>query len=198
MKKYYLNLLFGFIMIGIVIISSITLNVLLKLEKNTTNNTKVEQMKSEKFVFELYMKQLIQESIISNCNFINNNSIELLNQSQINEPTLVYRYSALGCNECIEYGNKKLEAYFKNYKNNKSILFVISDYVPKFNNEIQYTNYLDLQKNKLDIPIEDSNIPFYCILYNNCVSHIFIPDKNYPEYTDLYLQEIKRRFFPGE
>jgi hypothetical protein len=113
--------------------------------------------------------------------------------TKVDTPILVYRYSVLNCDICVKFGNSKIEEHFPDYKNNSKLLFIISGFPANYT--INHTNFLDLQKNSLGLPVENSNQPLYFILINNYIHHVFIPEKNFPENTDTYLQEIKKRYF---
>jgi hypothetical protein len=152
-----------------------------------------ETIKSEKFAFELYVKQNIVEDVINNNFYIDIFDKKEIFSVQSNKPILVYRHSAFNCDVCVNFGNSKIEEHFPDFKKNSDLLFVISDYPPEHYSS--HINALDLKKNKLGLPIENANQPFYFVLINNCIRHIFIPDKSFPSYTDIYLQEVKKRYF---
>lgn len=109
------------------------------------------------------------------------------------KPVLIFRYSALNCDACIEYGKQKLKEHFDNYEENPFIKRVVSNY-PSIS-EDNKENLIDLKKKNMGLLLENSNLPFFCILKGNQIIHVFIPDKGFPKYTDLYLKEIKSRYF---
>ena len=60
---------------------------------------------------------------------------------------------------------------------------------------IPLDNQINIGKNNLELPIEKSNVPYFFVLIGNNVQHVFMPDKSNPEYTNIYLKEIKKRYF---
>ncbi|MDD4781811.1 MAG: hypothetical protein PHT02_14575 [Tissierellia bacterium] len=194
MKKHFYKLFLSSIILVILIISGITLKILLEGDK-CEDNKEVESLKSEKLLSNFYIKQTIQESVINDNLYIDILEKDAFAHYNKDKPLLVFRYSALNCNECVEFGFKKIEEFFDDYKKNSNLLFVLSDHISE--KETQNNN-INLKKEKLGLPFENSNQPFYFLLFDNQVRHVFIPDKNYPEYTDTYLSEIKRRYFSNK
>lgn len=194
MKKYLLLLFFLALTL---VISSIVLGLLLSLKKGIDSKEN-NLLETENLKLELYSKELLQESVLNNGLNVNLSEIECFNENNkttidVEKPKLVYYYSALNCSSCVEFGENKLKDHFSDYENNNNLLFVISDYPG--DKQVAYMNCFNLRKNYLKIPIEQANLPFYFLLINNQIEHMFIPDKAFPEYTDTYLQEIKKRYF---
>jgi len=187
------NIIFElFLLISILVITSLTLKTLL-LQKNGISSHEIEINKSDKFMFEMYTKQNCVEEIVNSYLHLNLSEQIVSFSVQHDTPIFVYRYSAFNCDVCVKFGNTKIEEYFSDKKNSQQLLYIISDF--QSNNNIQNAKVIDIKKNNLGLPVENSNQPFYFVLINNCIRHVFIPDKSFPDYTDLYLREIKKRYF---
>jgi len=189
MKKNNIEIFF---LIAILIITSLILTTLIIQKDGKSSNDK-EAIKSERFMFEMYTKQTIIEEVVNSHLYLSlpENNVPFSIQKDI--PVFVYRYSAFNCDVCVKFGNSKIEEYFSDKKDNRKLLHIISDFPSNY--KIPNANVLDLQKNNLGLPLENANQPFYFVLINNYVCHVFIPDNNFPDYTDTYLQEIKKRYF---
>lgn len=111
----------------------------------------------------------------------------------ISEPTLVYRFSEMHCNSCIELSMKLLKeasgttkapiAIFCRYSNVRQVRAICNSY----NIELPIYNIPD----KLNIPVDDMSIPYFFIIdeYLKCSSfQSFI--KEVPTLTERYLDGI--------
>lgn len=189
-KKIYISL-FVFVIIIIVVVIIFLFDI--KTELN--HKTEIESIKSEKLSLELYTNQFIVESVLNNNTTLKDGIkiIELKSVVESCKPKLVYRYSALNCTACIDFGTTKLENYFKDYNSNSDVVVVVSDFPSNY--KARSVNFFNIEKSMLGLSIERANLPFYFLLCGNNIRHVFIPDKNFPEYTDAYLKEIKKRYF---
>ena len=193
MKKTIFEFAF---LIVILLISCIGIKLLLELKEDIAPNKEIESIKSEQLNLDLFISQNIYETISNNDLHLNNNDIVSYFKkigNNTNNPILLYRYSAFSCDICVKFGDNKLKDYFTDYKNNLDLLFIVSDF--PVDEHFAYSNLINLGKTNLDLPIEQANLPFYFMLIDNKVQHVFVPDKSFPEYTDGYLKEIKRRYF---
>jgi len=182
------------LLIVILIISGLVLVLQIKKNEILPN----DKIKSEMLNLDLFTKQSIYEAVINNNKDLKFSEKLIFNHKldkdfSVNRPVLVFRYSAYNCNVCTEFGIKKLEENFSDYKNNADLLFILSDF--PLDNKIEYSNFIDLNKERLGIPLENANLPFFFMLIGGHVQHVFIPDSNLPEYTDIYLKEVKKRYF---
>lgn len=122
--------------------------------------------------------------------------IELL-YDLINKPTLVYYVSGKMCSSCIQFGIKKAKEYFGEFENNPNVILLVSDMTPRekralYNN--QCYSFFD-ENEKLNIPIETTNLPFFFVIdTNKKVTMFFLPDSTNPIFTEKYLEIISRRF----
>ncbi len=194
------NIIKTVLLLAILVFLCVILGFIIELRNNSSKSgQEVELIKSEKFTQELYTKQNVSESVI-------NNNIPIRIQQDFflysdgkkadllsSKPILVYRFSALSCSTCVDFGKNKIQDYFSDYKNSPDLLFVASGYPSNY--QVDLKNFLNIGKNSLGLPLEQTNLPFYFILIDGIVQQVFIPDKSSSEYTDIYLEEIKRRYF---
>jgi hypothetical protein len=191
MKKNSLEII---LLLSILVVSLVILGTLFIEKKEKQLSTNESNSESEKLELNLYIKQNIYESVINNNTMIDLSGQPWKSKENIpsDKPILVFRYSALSCNVCIEFGYNKLKEYFTDYKDNNHLLVIVSDYPAQYKVDL---NFIHLNKGKLNLPVEDSNQPFYFVLVDNRVQNIFIPEKNYAEYTDVYLRMVKSKYF---
>ncbi len=194
MKNNLYKSLFGGVIIVTLILSCFILILLLKEDKQEKITKELELMKSANHITSLYIKQNIQEAIVNDNLYLNLQAKDSVNIIRNDKPVLVFRYSALNCRECIEFGYTKLKEFFNDTELKRYILSISSDF--SLEDEIHEKSHLDLKKMKLGLPIEQGNEPFFFILDGNQIKHVFIPDIKHSEYTDTYLYEIKKRYFP--
>lgn len=186
------------LLLALFIVSCVILGFLIELRKNNNSpDQETESLKSEMFIQELYTKQNVNEGVVNNGlpiilpkDFLA--EADGLNLSNSN-PILVYRFSALSCNTCVEFGLNKIKDYFPDYNNNPNLFVIVSGYPSKYQMDLE--NFLNIGNTSLGLPLEQTNLPFYFILIDGLAHQVFIPDNNLFEYTDVYLQEIKRRYF---
>lgn len=142
---------------------------------------------SEKWMERMYVENNIYESIR------NNDCVFVVPNVSKERPLLVCYYSSLSCGTCVDFAMNKIDEYFLDSKLNPQIIFVASDFNEKTNFERQ--NTLRLNSRDIEMPISESTLTCYFILHNDTVSHFFIPEKTFENYTDMYLTEIKKKFF---
>jgi hypothetical protein len=186
MKTRLHKVLFGGILVTVLILSG--LNFAILLSANSKNDRDLESLKSEQTSLDNYVKGLLFESIGNDGLIVN-----VSQRTASEKPVLVFRYSAFNCGSCVKFGMNKLAEYFEDSTSNSDLLFVQSDFPEK--GKVMYRNSVDLGRTKLDIPVENSNQPFFFLLTDNRIDHVFIPDDRFSEYTDTYLQEMKTRYF---
>lgn len=115
----------------------------------------------------------------------------------IDKPTLVYYISGKMCSSCIQFGIKKTKEYFGEFEDNPNVILLTADMTPRekralYNN--QCYNFFN-ENEKLNIPIEATNLPFFFVIdTNKRVTMFFLPDSTNPIYTEKYLEIISRRF----
>ncbi|GHT08207.1 hypothetical protein FACS189432_01020 [Bacteroidia bacterium] len=181
----------------LLILSGCTLigvSILLTNSFRKENVVEDKSLKAEQEIEQFYYEQNIYAAVENNDISINVTPIQ--NQINYNQPTLVCRYSANACSICIDFAIDKLNEFFPDSENNTlPVLIIVSDLssdkkIKKYSNKT-----INIAKNNLEMPIEETYLPFYFIMYQGKAQQIFIPEKNYPKYTDTYLKAIKKRYF---
>lgn len=162
-------------------------------------NQVVDERANETLIedLDLYYQQLLYLGLMDNNSELEFSKLKTTQsaiiESMYNTPVLVVRYSAFNCNSCIDFCLSKLEQFFPNYKNDKHLMFIYSNY-PK-NYKTDFLQTLNLEKENLGLYTEDANLPFLFVLHKGIVNHVFVPDGKYPEHYDLYLKEIIKKYF---
>ena len=120
---------------------------------------------------------------------------KLLDSLRINN-CLVYRFTQLNCNLCIESEIVKLKKLAENIGKDK-IALLISFSTNKEVKIITHKYNLDLPVYNVDLavlknlPIEELNVPYCYLVKGGSVSMVFIPDKALPELSYSYYNKIK-------
>lgn len=129
----------------------------------------------------------------------NNKTYQL--KELINERSkLIFMFSELNCQTCIDMQLPNIEQLSKDIGAENIIL--LASYSNKRDlfqfariNRIKLEIY-NFDKNDIQIPIIDSNVPFFFIINSNLTSNcFFIPEKSLPKHTISYLNIVKHRFF---
>jgi len=113
-----------------------------------------------------------------------------------NKPILIYRYSDINCTTCYETEIKELQAEFIN---NPELSIILCSYridqeflVFKRINQIKLSLYR-INSDAFDWEVEKYGNPYYFVLHPNMkISHIYVPNKSYPELNKQYLEGVKR------
>lgn len=109
------------------------------------------------------------------------------------KPMLFFKYSRYDCPPCVDFAFNELEKAFNHKLDSVTQLFTLTtNYSKKIKGKI-YRN-IPLGSEKLGIPLDKGEIPFLFILNKGRIENIFIPDTNFPEYTEFYLKEVKKRY----
>lgn len=141
-----------------------------------------------------YFQENLGESVIYNDTQIREAALKkIMNATEgRTDPILICWFSSHSCSSCVEYNESKLKEHLEG-TDRHSIIFIESG--GKKISEPSIGRHIIISKNDLSLPIENSNIPFFFILYENRIQHLFIPELTFPEYTDIYLRNIKKRYF---
>lgn len=127
----------------------------------------------------------------------NKNKIQL-KEMLSKQPKLVFRYSELNCQQCVDTVFKRLKQLAEEVGKEK--ILILSSYsnhrdllLFKRINQIDLEVY-NLNETKLDISVEEVNIPYMFLLDNDFrAKFVFIPEKTMPQLTDNYLLLIKNK-----
>jgi peroxiredoxin len=109
---------------------------------------------------------------------------------------LVYRYADINCKACFDVDIQALQAEFADTPALTGILcsyMYEQDFsVFKRLNKIKLSFYR-VASDAFDWPVEESGKPYYFILHPDMkISHVYVPDKEFPELNRQYLEGVKR------
>lgn len=109
---------------------------------------------------------------------------------------LVFRFSGESCNVCIEFVINSLKESFPDYTTNSAIILLGSNINRRVLKGYYGKNVFPISGEELGLPAEEYNLPCLFILDKSGTTHMsFIPDKAFPELTQIYLKTIIDRFF---
>lgn len=123
-------------------------------------------------------------------------------KEKLNTKKIIFRYSELQCNVCVE---KQIQS-LKRYKDKIGVdnILIIADY-SNFRNLIVFKkiNSLDIPvynlSKKMSLEIEKKDIPYFFIADNSLVAKdYFIPIKEIKNYTDNYLNTMYIKHFKSK
>ena len=111
------------------------------------------------------------------------------------KPLLIYRYTELHCNTCYE---TEIEALKEEFSDTSNLVSIICSYHIERNftlfkrmNEIKIPLYR-IAMDTLKWPAEKYSNPYYFILHPDMkISHVYVPNKAYPEINRQYLKSVK-------
>ena len=123
------------------------------------------------------------------------NETKLLSELVKFKPLLIYRFTELHCNTCYETEIEALQAAFPDTSNLVSIIcsyHIERDFIIfKKMNEIKIPLYR-IEMDTLKWPAEKYSNPYYFVLHPDMkISHVYIPNKIYPEVNRQYLENVK-------
>ena len=117
---------------------------------------------------------------------------ELMNGKTI----LIYRYTHSHCAPCYEEQIYLLQEIFKDFP---QVVGILSSYLNRMDfllfmrgKTLEVPIY-QVSFNSFDWIMEDYDVPYYFVLHSDMkISHIYIPNKAYPESNKQYLEGVKR------
>ncbi|MDD3323185.1 MAG: hypothetical protein PHS59_17265 [Paludibacter sp.] len=185
------NIFLYLLLISILILLIVNL---IPLKKNINLNSNHEK----NLTLELYTNQIITESIRNNSVKISiEDNKEILNKlqmySSVNKPVLILTFSAFSCKSCVDFSRKKVHEHFDNFILNNRAVFIVSNF--ENYNVLRNESVTIMKFDNLGIPLEETNQPFFFILHNGVAQNIFVPDKEFPIFTDIYLNELRKKYF---
>ena len=120
---------------------------------------------------------------------------ELLN----NSPKIIFRYSGLNCQLCIEEEIKILRKYINDIGFDNILFFSTYNstrdlFLFKRINQLQDFEIFNLKEEKLNIPIDSLNIPYVFLIdsFGNAVM-LHIPEKTKPEFSEQFYKVVLSR-----
>jgi len=124
----------------------------------------------------------------------------LLREILGNSPKLVFRYSELNCDVCVDLEVKKIKKMAKvigennvlmlaNYRDLNSLLIFKKIHnlsIPVYN----------LENQTLGLSVDKINTPYLFVSDSSLATKsMFIPNKKYPNISDIYYEVIKKKYF---
>ncbi len=135
---------------------------------------------------------------LNDCNlYIGIDSTQIYDLNElIYDNTLVFRFSGYSCDACINFIVDKLKYHFTDFSSNNRIILMSSELNPKFKQNFYGKSTINFLDNNLGMPIEQKKVPYLFVVNKNKEANmVFIPDTMFPELVDLYLENVKKRFF---
>lgn len=171
----------------------------------TLLNKKLEKNKSEVLTYEhnfIKEKENDYLKLDSNLELINVEGRTVLAKDVLKTNSLIFRFSELNCEECIDaeidvlLGNqdkfKKDVILIAYYQNQRDLFVFYKEFQKKGLTNIKM--FLSPEKG-LDIPIDKINMPFYfCVNSNLIMNNFFIPQKEKPIFSQVYLDYTSKNF----
>lgn len=112
------------------------------------------------------------------------------------KPLLLYRYADINCNTCYE---AELEALQREFADSPGLAGILCSYrvdqefiVFKKINKIKLPLYR-VPSDAFTWDVENYGNPYYFVLHPDMkISHVYVPNKIYPEFNRQYLEGVKR------
>lgn len=147
----------------------------------------IEREKGAKWLERMYVENNLYESLH------NDRQILDIPELQFDSPVFVCYYSAMTCQSCVDYAKSKVTEHLLNDNDGLRVFFIASG----FNDKVRFNERNTIRWNRKGhiLPIGESNSVCYFVLWNKTVFHTFIPESKFGNYTDIYLKEIKKRYF---
>lgn len=176
----------------IIIVSAIALGRCLKNIKDDKINNQFEFIE----LAEKRIKKLEQENSLNIENqivYLGNDSLNSINLFELTDDILFFYFSNNTCTPCIEGTISIIKKYIPNYEKNSKIIFISPYSDPQYKQNYYGKELLSLSKNKLGIPLEDENVPFFFMLDQNLkVDNLHIVNKNNFEKTNNYVNRMEK------
>ena len=189
MKKYYI--------IGIVfVVVNIVLSVYIYRQKQIVSQFYDDYGVKSMLSYD-YMKSLQYNGIMldsSTTLLDRNDTIYTLSDFMNEERKLVFRYSFIHCNACVDTLMKLVNKFSDEVGDDKVVILA------QYANIRDYKNFVRINNIKHSIyQLQDSlckadelSIPYLFVLEDNMtISNFFLPRKEYPKITEQYLESIK-------
>ena len=189
-----------FSVVLVVVISGLLIFALLSLNKNTeVSYLESEKLKKEKLVhqenflrinFEMEYGMLGVKAPDVLCDGTN------LSQLVSKNPILIYRYADINCNTCYEAQIENIHKVFKDEY--EKVVILCSYQEERFFSIFKRMNRLEVPIYRIDYdafewPVQDFDNPYYFVLHPDMsISNVFMPDRNLPVPTQIYLKGIKQ------
>jgi hypothetical protein len=164
---------------------------------NLTNNTNIVEIIKSKISLEL----LCSNQKIENIKLVSTDNREYLFNKLIGEsPKLVFFFSMLNCNSCIERELERIRQIEKQIGKD-NIIILAADFEDYALSAYAGFKRLDCLKFKttatnIGFQMEENNILFYFVVNRDLIAtNIFVPIVEFPEITEFYLNGVHATFF---
>ena len=118
----------------------------------------------------------------------------LLSQLSEQKQKLVFKFSYLNCNVCVDSGLVYIKKFAMKYGQN-SVLVISSRGTPRTTAHLKSNFKIENIFNSEDSSFEKLDFPYFFILDRNFhAKNIFIPNKYFPELTNEYIETIDSLF----
>ena len=118
----------------------------------------------------------------------------------IDNPKLVFRFSELNCDKCIDAQIRNLNEYVDSIELQNIILltdFQSLEYMRSFqkSNKVKFPIYN--MEAEIDSVLVNIDLPYFFVLtpQEERIQCMYIPHKEIPFLTEVYLSSVKRKFF---
>lgn len=163
--------------------------IYLRIIDMQTAGVKEEELLGRISMERMYIKDNITEAVMSDGIVVD--SLDVCSD----RPMLVCYYSSQSCGSCVNYAIEQIDEFFPDSKYGKEspVLFLVSGFDEKA--LFKEKNTINIGKRKLGLGIDEAMFVCYFVLNKGIAYHLFIPSKEYPEYTTTYFENVKRRYF---
>lgn len=186
-----------------IIMGIIVLNIVLAVFLFTKDNCQTMQIQDENYilrtrVFYDYMKSIKYTGIQLDTNLEvtdNKDSVYLLKKMVNTSRKLIFRYSYISCNACVDTIMKIVDGFSEKVGKNKVI--ILSQYADKWD----YKKFIRINNVKNTIyHLQDSlcrademSIPYFFVLDSDMITNNFyLPRQEYPGMVKKYLESIEK------
>ncbi|MFA6594618.1 MAG: hypothetical protein WCT16_05210 [Candidatus Buchananbacteria bacterium] len=163
--------------------------------------------RSDRQTFEDDYEQILESKIITlekeNINSKLNNQYLFIGNDSLNKKTLknftsqkklFFYFSENTCAPCIDETIEIIKKVFPSYIHDERIVFISPDYPVRFRDDFHKKKLLTLERHKLGIPLEITEVPFFFILNDKLeIESIHIVNKTKFFKTEKYLQKIAQK-----
>lgn len=140
----------------------------------------------EQFIEEMY----IQDNIVASA-LCDNSPVDIEELKSTSSQIVCY-YSSQSCAACVNYAKQAVRNVFSNVGEEYAVLYLASEFSQ--DEKFKEKNTINLGRKKLGLPLDNTNLVYFFVIADNKIVHLFMPDKNYPEYAESYLKKIKERY----
>lgn len=101
---------------------------------------------------------------------------------------LICFFSSLSCNSCVNFAMQKIDEHFAQGK--YPVYFIAAGFNEKYNFDREVIRWPSRSVSHL--PVTETLYAFYFLWKDGRVRNLFIPERNYAGYADVYLSTVKK------